>query len=74
VLAYRFKRTAMQEISTLITTVGFPIAMCLLLYWQMLKNNEKHESEVNGLNDTINKNTIVLTELTTLIKSMTNEK
>jgi len=64
----------MQEISTLITTVGFPIAMCLLLYWQMLKNNEKHESEVNGLNDTINKNTIVLTELTTLIKSMTNEK
>jgi len=74
VLAYHFKRTAMQEISTLITTVGFPIAMCLLLYWQMLKNNEKHESEVNGLNDTINKNTIVLTELTTLIKSMTNEK
>lgn len=46
-----------QAITTLITTVGFPIAACIALFWQNLKMNE-----------TIDNNTQALIELTTIIK------
>ena len=29
----------MQEVETLITTVGFPIAMCLLFAWYIYKRD-----------------------------------
>jgi len=58
-----------SEISTLITSVGFPIVMCLMLFSYMTKLNEQHETEMNTLKDTINANTQVLTELSTLIKT-----
>jgi hypothetical protein len=46
-----------QTITTIITTVGFPIAACIALYWQNTKMNE-----------TIARNTEALIELTTIIK------
>lgn len=46
-----------QTITTIITTVGFPIAACVALYWQNTKMNE-----------TIGRNTEALIELTTIIK------
>lgn len=54
----------------IISTVGFPIVMCLILMKFMTTSNEKHESEVNHLTDTIDANTKVLTELCTLIKTL----
>ena len=54
----------------IISTVGFPIVMCLILMKFMASSNEKHESEVNHLTDTIDANTKVLTELCTLIKTL----
>ena len=54
----------------IISTVGFPIVMCLILMKYMTSSDEKHESEVNHLNDTIDANTKVLTELCTLIKTL----
>lgn len=46
-----------NAITQLITTVGFPIAACIALFWQNLK-----------MNDTIDRNTEALIELTTIIK------
>lgn len=46
-----------QTITTIITTVGFPIAACIALYWQNTKTTE-----------TIARNTEALIELTTIIK------
>lgn len=46
-----------NAITQLITTVGFPIAACIALFWQNLKMNE-----------TIDRNTEALIELTTIIK------
>ena len=54
----------------IISTVGFPIVMCLILMKYMTDANSKHESEVNHLTDTIDANTKVLTELCTLIKTL----
>ena len=62
--------TDLQGIVQIISTVGFPIVMCLILMKYMTKSDEKHESEVNHLTDTIDANTKVLTELCTLIKTL----
>lgn len=46
-----------QDITTLITTVGFPIAACIALFWQNIRMSE-----------TIQNNTSAILELTTIIK------
>lgn len=53
----------MNDIANVISTVGFPIAMCLLLYYQMIKNNELHKAEVDSLKDVINDVKVAITEL-----------
>lgn len=59
-----------NDIIELIASVGFPIVMCLILFFYMNKQNEKHEHEIKELTETINNNTKILTELTTLIKTL----
>ena len=60
----------MQEVETLITTVGFPIAMCLLFAWYIYNRDEKdikkdneHKQEVDKLSEAISNNTIVMEKL-----------
>lgn len=60
----------MHEVETLITTVGFPIAMCLLFAWYIYKRDEKdsakdmeHKQEVDKLSEAISNNTIVMEKL-----------
>lgn len=60
----------MQELETLITTVGFPIAMCLLFAWYIYKRDEKdinkdleHKQEVDKLSEAITNNTIVMEKI-----------
>lgn len=60
----------MQEVETLITAVGFPIAMCLLFAWYIYKRDEKdskkdleHKEEVDKLSEAITNNTVVMEKL-----------
>lgn len=53
----------MDAISKLILSVGFPVVMCLLMWYQMLKSDESHKAEVDGLKDVINEVKIAITEL-----------
>lgn len=53
----------MDEIVKIISSVGFPIAMALLLFWYMTKQNESHKEETNGLKDAISKLEIAITAL-----------
>lgn len=46
-----------QAITTFITTVGFPIAACVALFWQN-----------NKMSETISRNTEAILELTTIIR------
>lgn len=57
-------------IISLISNVGFPVAVCVALFCYMEKQNERHESETDKLNETVQSNTKVLTELCTLIKTL----
>lgn len=51
--------TIMQAIST----IGFPIVMCLVLLWYIADITEKHKSETEQFTEALNKNTIVLQKL-----------
>lgn len=63
-----------NTIIQIISSLGFPIVMCGALFWYMVKQREEHKEETDHLKDTINENTKVLAELTTLIKVLTDEK
>lgn len=63
-----------QDILNAITTVGFPIVMCLACAWYIKYTNDKQREEVEKLNDqhakemdkvteAINNNTVALTKL-----------
>lgn len=58
-----------SDVTNIISNVGFPVAMCLLLFYYMERQNERHKQETDKLNETLQGNTNVLTELTTLIKT-----
>lgn len=59
-----------NEIIQLISNIGFPIAMCVILFFYMTKQNDKHKEEIDKLSETLQGNTKVLTELCTLIKTL----
>ena len=60
----------MNDIVSVISNVGFPVAVCIALFFYMEKQNERHQTETDKLNDTLQNNTKVLTELCTLIKTL----
>lgn len=51
--------TAIQAVSS----VGFPIAMCLLMYYQLGKSEETHKAEIDELKQAIENNTLVIQQL-----------
>lgn len=53
----------MNEVVTLISTVGFPAAMCCLLMWYIWKMQEQHAHEVSELKKAIDNNTRATTRL-----------
>ena len=59
-----------DSIIQLISDVGFPVAVCIALFFYMEKQNERHQQEIDKLNETVQSNTKVLTELCTLIKTL----
>lgn len=59
-----------NEIISLVSNVGFPVAVCIALFFYMEKQNERHQQETDKLNETVQSNTKVLTELCTLIKTL----
>ena len=54
----------MQEVVTAISTVGFPIVMCILIFYYMEKEAEAHKQEVDGLKEVLTDLKISITQLT----------
>ena len=46
-----------------ITTVGFPIVMCVALLYEIKDITTKHQEETKIFSDSMNKNTLVLQKL-----------
>lgn len=63
-------------ISELVKSIGFPIAMCILLFMQMNKQSERHTEETKVLADSLNNNTTALSEFRVTMQEMlaTKEK
>ena len=59
----------MENIVNIISSVGFPIAMCLLMFWYMQKETENHREETNGLKEAINKLELAITTLINKIEN-----
>ena len=55
--------TSTVDISGVISQVGFPIAMCLLLFYQMIKQDKEHEEQSSKLRDCLENNTLAITKL-----------
>ena len=52
-----------QAYTNLISSVGFPIVMCLIMVKLMARMDESHKAEIDSLKDSLNNNTNVLTRL-----------
>ena len=52
-----------QTYTNLISSVGFPIVMCLIMVKLMARMEESHKAEIDSLKDSLNNNTNVLTRL-----------
>ena len=49
-----------EAIIQTISTVGFPIAMCIALLWYCVKQSQRHQEETKAYVESLNANTLVL--------------
>lgn len=52
-----------STVSQLISSVGFPIAACVALFWQMNRESTQHKEEMDTLKESLNQNTLAITKL-----------
>ena len=53
----------LQTVINLIKDLGFPIAVCIAMFWLNNKQVEQHKEEMYKVTDALNNNTLALTEL-----------
>lgn len=51
------------NVVSIISTVGFPIAMCLLMGWYIKEQQKLHKEEIDKMSDAVNNNTLVVQKL-----------
>lgn len=64
----------MQAILQAITTVGFPIVMCLCLAWYCMKLNDSHKAETDKFTIALNDNTLILQKLCDILNVERSDK
>lgn len=52
-------------ITTLITTVGFPVVVCLAMMYYVKYLNDQHKEEIDKLSEALQNNTLVMQRLLT---------
>lgn len=60
----------MEQITNLIATTGFPIAMCLIVCWYVYIKDKGHKEEIDKLSDAVNKQTMNIQKLIDKIEQM----
>lgn len=66
----------MQDLANIISSLGYPIVMSLILLYMMNDNEKKYDETIEGLRKTIENNTLTLTKLCERLEtgSDSNEK
>lgn len=63
----------MEEWLSAISTVGFPIGACVMLFVYMNKESERHREETKELKEVISENNVILAGLKQLIEDKLND-
>lgn len=50
-------------ITQFVSTLGFPITMCVALFWYMIQQRKQHVEESEKWQQALNNNTAVLTKI-----------
>lgn len=53
----------MLDMTQVISTVGFPIAAYVAMFWYMIKQTDAHKEEMETVKEALNANTAALIEL-----------
>ena len=53
----------LEQIVSLITTLGFPIVCCMIMWKQMLTMQAQHKEELANVTAALNNNTLVIQQL-----------
>ena len=61
-------------IAQMITSVGFPIAMCLALAWYVKYQQDENKKTLENLTTVLNNNTIAITKISEKLEGMNNER
>lgn len=64
----------MNDVINAISTVGFPIALCVFLVWQNAKQDNYFREILDKLRETVERNTNSITELTHTINTLLSER
>ena len=70
---YKEMSTMEFDILSAITTVGFPIVFCLLLFWYLREETNNHKAEMMDLKQVISENNTILASLKQLIEDKLNK-
>ena len=57
-------RMDLTAITTLIGSLGFPIAACIACFWMLNKERDEHKQEMQKVTEAITNNTMALNTLT----------
>ena len=63
-----------SDVLNAVSTVGFPIVMCLLLLYVLYKQNEEHKEEMNKMNESLANNTLAIQRLTDILEGRDNNE
>ena len=58
-----------QTIIEIVQNLGVPVACLIFCGWFIVRQENRHESEVNSLTETINGNTEAISEIKTMIQT-----
>ncbi len=57
-----------QAFTQLISSIGFPIVACMIMWKSLQDSTAAHKEEMDGMKESLNQNTLVLSELKQMIK------
>lgn len=60
----------MSQVTSLITSVGFPIVACIYMAYIVKDMNDKHKDEMDSMRNALNSNTNAIDKLEALINQL----
>ena len=59
-----------QTLTQLVSSVGFPIVACLIMWKALQDSTSAHKEEMDAMRESLNQNTVVLAELKQMLQDL----